>query len=407
MPPTPQPPQPAGVSLDWLDTPDSRRWLSSWLLVNWPQLFQNGFRQLHALDYNRAYDGMEKAMRRLTHRLPNLTAICQLQAIQGAACNLGLTTTSEAMLRTLLTQLEFHLIHISEKPPKKPRKASQADIRKWEHATNEWRLLKRILNASPWAAIPARRKRSLENAGLALCAKHYPGNPDCQLALRRVMAILSAVEIQSGPTRSTIALRRVQRGLFAAVRRLSRLEDGLRRLSVFLASLLRAWPRIPAGLSFELHSHFHSDRLRACIRDHLHLATGQSTKEAVALWRVVHAAIYREDLRSSLLTLAFGEEQRKEAGSTRVWEHLSAALADAITFVTRARSQQEQVTDLLLSAHEEARGISPSWFLASKVNAVLKLIPAEKFDRAPEGKTSAEVMVRRAHRKLKRHYGLD
>jgi hypothetical protein len=98
--------------------------------------------------------------------------------------------------------------------------------------------------------------------------------------------------------------------------------------------LLETWPQIPAGMEFDLENHFNTDKRRDLVRGHLGLEKLESNKEARALWRVLHAVIFRDELRGSLLRLAHDADMRAKQ-RRKGWEHLRHALKTVFKHIRR------------------------------------------------------------------------
>ncbi len=361
-----------------------RKWFASWLCRNWQCIYESSLRELNATDagaYNAAIDGMTRALPKIRKELAALSTAEQLQSVAAEARKLSLKTTREH----IESELEFWVRHSPA--------ASQ------------------VVKASPWSNTKALEKRSREEAGLDLCRKQYPSDPDMQLALRRVLAILSAGEIWYGPARSPLRVRRMQRALSGAVRRLCKPDGGPAKLADFVANLVGpgVWPYVPAGMEIDLNQHFNPDRCRQLVRGQRGLAEGKVGKEVRAFWHILRAVIFRDELRQPLLRLAYDAQLRAQQ-KRKGWDHLRMALARVFQRITQLSSSQHKVTDAMIHHWPEVREMlshNQVASLASILNAKLDLVPLQKFDSAPEGKSSVEVQIRRGRKQLKHDYGLD
>jgi hypothetical protein len=305
-------------------------------------------------------------------------------------------------------------------PPKKPdslnRTASQkkTDLLNWKRNLKEWPLRRKALLASPWFAERAQLNRAVEKMGHALCARHYPDAPECRIALRRVMAVFSADEISRGPSGSSQAERHAQRALFDAVHRLCppNTKDGPRKLAHFLVTVLKSkndWPRIPAGLSFDLAEHFNEKRRLDFICNYYDRPVKELPDEAKCHWWILQAIVGDDDLRAVLTRLVYDAEHRKKG-----WPHLQSALADALTYITRQGSVLGRLLDFELNFAPElfrvttqeqrkafgldSKSDRSTRYLTRKEHLVLVNRVHSTIARDGSGKSSADTLINRARK---------
>lgn len=371
---TPTPEYPLG-GFAWLDkNARLRRWFAKWLAGVWEHIYRESLHQLQTKADWDTYESMEKAVKRLALKLPRLSTAKQLETIDAKARRLGFNTTRERVedeLRSFLTSAGQHKQHAE------------------------------AFKASPWCNHFATMEHLLEQAGRDIPYKSYPGDPNAQLALATVITELGSLEILRGgspamsrlfavrrgfdqfdkaikslPAESPLLsafrkiepglrdysaalqaeinlrakepaafftplrVRRLQRRVYFAVRRLCRPKDGPDKLASFIQGVLRAWPRVYSGMEFNLEDYFNTDTRLKLVRDHLHLAPGQMNKEGRALWRVLQAVVFRDELRGSLLHLANKADQQAKQ-RRKGWPHLRKALRVVFNHIGRELSDEE------------------------------------------------------------------
>ena len=122
--------------------------------------------------------------------------------------------------------------------------------------------------------------------------------------------------------------------------------------------------------------------------------------------QAIESALLIDDFRSNLFVLLQEEADRRSKGSTKVWQHLEAALQKAIVHACKPRSKQNQITRLVASENYALRRLKMSVFGAEFQEDFPA--PISKNTHGPdEGQTSFDVMVRKAKKKLRKEYGLD
>jgi len=247
------------------------------------------------------------------------------------------------------------------------------------------------------------RNLTRKKLGYGIGSKGYDqkdeANADLLLAVQQVFKELSHQEIwrQRNPT---LRSRRAQRVLYAAIRRRCQPRDGPKRLADFIVVVLGQWPYGPIGIEYDPEEHFNFTRKQAIIQEYLGLTAGQRTEEACDLRRLLNRIISHVELRTPLLRLEHAARTR-----TKGHANLGRVLLRVFKEIRHNPSKQQRVTEEMLLHWPEVRRMlreKQAASLASSLNAKLKLIPPQDFDRAPEGKSSVEVMIRRAYNKLKR-----
>lgn len=306
--------------LDFLAAPDLRRWFARWLCAPGGHIFQASLRVLCPADYCLAFDALELGLNQLRKSLMKCSPDDQLREVEEVGKSCGLSLDREA----LVGLLRFELRHTPATRPKKPHRRKcdtltewQRKVREWKRAVPEWELRKKALSASPWVAERAQHKRHVEKLGFDLCAERYPGNADCQLALRRVMAILSTCAISSGFVRSDPNAAPVLywgTGLLDDVKKCCQQPEGSRKLAKFIVSVLRYGP------------------------------------ESVAVETESFAVVYRGlkrkgDLRRALRRLARDARRRKRKG----WQRLETTLSLAMNYITDPDALSEKLFDFNLN----------------------------------------------------------
>lgn len=360
---------------DWLDKKESlRNWFANWLADTWRLIYRESLHQLHTKADWDAYGAMEETVKRLAIELPRPSTAEQLAAIDAEARKLHFKTTRERIEDELRWFLE---------------RAGQQK----EHAA--------AFKASPWCDHFATKKHILNRAGKGIPYKLYPHDPNARLALESVISEFGSLSISRGfspamsqlfavqrgfdqfdkaikslPVESPMLLafrklepglrhysatlqaeinlranepaafftplrvRRLQRRVYFAVRRLCKPKDGPDKLAGFIQALLKLWPCVPAGMTLDLEEHFNADNRRKLVRDYLGLADGQTNKEGRALWFVLHAIVFRDELRGSLLHLAHKAHQQAKQ-RRKGWEHLRKALRAVFHHIGRELSDEE------------------------------------------------------------------
>jgi hypothetical protein len=331
---------------DWVDR-DSTLWplFARWLINEWYSIYSPAFNNLPgvvidlrggkqtvhkpaSLTWGDAYGAMETAVGKLVDELPKHPSREQLALVHAEALKLGLSTTCEQVENELERFLTFQ--------------------ERSDNAT--------LLKASPWCNYFANEKHIFEQAGTNLPYKLYPRDPNMRLVLSSVIGEFGSLEIwrQVSPA---LRVRRLQRALYYAVRRLCKPKDGPEKLATFVQNLLEAWPQIPAGMEFDLENHFNADKRRELVRGHLGLEKLQSNKEARALWRVLHAVIFRDELRGPLLRLAHDADMRAKQ-RRKGWEHLRHALRIVFKHIRREASDEAQFRNFERSNFPHMRNLT-------------------------------------------------
>jgi len=464
MEPTPTPKRvqtsvPSLGSVSWLDTPELRAWFAKWLLQSWQSFYSKSLDALPGRSFAEADDGITSALKRRARQLPLLSTADQLATVAAVAAKFGLRTDRDAVL----FELGWHLKKSGHTPEN--RAAYQA---------------------SPWCNFHAVREQIRERHGLLLSSTHYPkpSEGDLRVAFKVVLTELGSPEIgrldspklaqllslqrevaaldkaastlpqhsplhaawsDVGPALAAFAgrldahlndvrkepdaltplhVRRQQRALFSAVRRILRLSDdpltGPKGLAVFLVSRLREWPLLPAGMTVDLANAFTPEQRQAIVRVHLGLAPEATSKAACALWRILHVAIFREHLREPLLRLAHDARQRRKG-----WIHLRGALEAIFVHLNHEPSDGELFRDFervnypcmrqLTREQREAlvpesgrdpnasvRDLTPKERLAVAARYLKPKVPIT----FSEGRSPSEVSYRRARAGVRKELGL-
>jgi hypothetical protein len=360
---------------DWLDKKSSlRRWFADWLTENWRNIYGESLHQLHTkADFER-YGRMENAVKSLAAKLPRLSTAEQLAAVDAKARKSNFVTTRERLedeLRYFLTRAGKHRKHAA------------------------------AFKASPWCAHFSTNEHILERAGKNLPYKVYPHDPDARLALENVISEFGSVEIpwevspavaqlfatqrdvaqfenainslpaespllrvlpkikpglhelstslqaeiNQRPSEPAVRLRplrsrRLDRRVYFAVRRLCKPSNGPEKLARFIQNLLMRWPIVPAGMEFDLESHFHTNFRRELVCDHYGAAAGRLSREACAAWYILEGILARDELRGSLLHLAHKARQHAQQ-RRKGWERLRKALRTVFNQIRRKTSDEE------------------------------------------------------------------
>lgn len=366
---------------DWIDR-EPALWplYAEWLTSNWHRLYRRAFQNLPAsLTWGDAYTAMENAVKTVSPQLAKYSSGRQLVLLNEETQKLGLSTEPVRVEEELERSLTFQ---------RNPQFAA-------------------LFKASPWCNYFANKQRILDRAGINLPYKLYPRDPEMRLAIEHVISEFGSLEISCGvppalshlfavqrtlgqldkairslpadsPVRSALPeaesglqkfsemlqteisklanapdalmiplrVRRMQRALFYSVRRLSNPDDGPAKLAEFIQKLLKEWPQLPAGMRFDLNSHFNPVECRRILREHLCLAEGQKgqIKDFRALSYGLRAVVWREELRDSLLRLA--HHARVRANQHRKgWQHLQKALEAVFSHICHKPSVEEQMRD--------------------------------------------------------------
>lgn len=271
-----------------------------------------------------------------------------VEAVKGVALKLPRFSTAEQLAALDAEANTFSF--------KTTRERIESELRYFLRRAGQQRQNAAAFKASPWCNHFANERRILEQAGCNLPKKLYPGDPDSQLALESVIGEFGSFEI-SREVSPALRVRRLQRALFYAIRRLCKPKVGPANLATFIQNVLKEWPRVPAGMGFDLENHFSTDNRRELVRDHLGLAKLQSNKEARALWRVLHAVIFRDELREPLLRLAYGahlQAKKRRKG----WDHLRKALRVIFNHIRSEPSDAEKFRDFERANFPWMRNIS-------------------------------------------------
>ncbi len=430
---------------DWVDS-DAMLWPSfaHWLTDNWYSLYRrafdnlpgividlrNGKQTVHkpaSLTWGDAYGAMEKAVEKLADELPKKSSREQLALVHAEARKLGLTTTREQVEDELERFLTFQ-----------------------QHPQYE-----ALLKASPWCNYFANQEHIFERAGDNLPPMHYPGESGLQLALRRILSEFGSFEhggispelsrlfaarraltkfeeaVKQLPRKSSLRsvlkkakaglsdfstalelkikrcmdkepdiftpplrVRRNQRALYFAGRRCCKIQNGSKKLASFIVGFFRTdWPRVPAGLEYDLAKHFDLDKSRAVIRKFLGLTENQTTKESKALWRILHAIIFRDELRDALLRLAYDADQKtKSKRNPKAWQHFSNALAAVFEHIFHQPSDEAQFRNFIRANYPDMRHMP----CERRQRLFKKLFPEgyrDRNDPSPRDLTKSEQMI--------------
>jgi RNAse (barnase) inhibitor barstar len=128
-------------------------------------------------------------------------------------------------------------------------------------------------------------------------------------------------------------------------------------LAGFIQKLLKEWPQLPAGMTFDFNNYFDLAKCQRILREHLGLEDGQINKDFRALWHVLRAIVWREELRDSLLRLAHHARVRAEQ-QRKGWQHLQNALEAVFNHICREPSVEEQIRNFERSNFPEMRNLS-------------------------------------------------
>jgi len=288
-----------------------RRWFAKWLYGAWTAIYGNSLHQLHTkADWDR-YEGMGEAVKNLASKLPRYSTAEQLGLLDAEARKFNFKTTRE--------RLEDELGFFLRQNGQQTKNAA-------------------AFKASPWCNHFANEEHILKQAGKRLPFKFYPDDPDMRLALENVISEFGSLEILRDVS-PALRIRRLQRAFYFAIRRLCKPKAGSARLATFIQNLLQEWPCVPAGMEFDLASHFNADKRHELVRGHLGLAKLRSSKEACALRRVLHTVIYRDELRGPLLRLAHNARLRAEQ-HRKGWEHLRSTLKTVFNHIRSGASDE-------------------------------------------------------------------
>jgi hypothetical protein len=388
---TQNPEYPLG-GFDWLDrNANLRQWFANWLTSHWTQIYRESVRELHSKADWKNFDRMEKAIKQLAVKLPRFPTAKQISAVDAKARKFNFKTTRDH----IENELDFFLTRAGRQP---------------EHAP--------AFKASPWCNHFANEQHIFEQPGTNLPYKLYPHDPNMRLVLGSVISEFGSFEISRGvspelsqlfavqrgltqfdkATRSLpiespilkafretepklrefsamlqaeikrrvsepaafftpLRVRRLQHAFYYAVRRLCKPKDGPEKLAAFVQNLLESWPQIPAGMEFDLENHFNTDKRRDLVRGHLGLEKLQSNKEARALWRVLHAVIFRDELRGPLLRLAHDAAMRAKQ-RRKGWEHLRHALKTMFSHIRRDASDEAKLRNFERSNFPHMRNLT-------------------------------------------------
>jgi hypothetical protein len=315
---------------DWLDKKvNLRRWFANWLAIAWRNIYWDSLRQLHSKTEFDALTRFEQAVTSVASKLPQLSTAEQLAAIDAEARKINLQTTRD--------RVEFELRYFLKGVGLQPKNAA-------------------AFKASPWCGHFATEKQILEQAGHNLPKKLYPGDPDSRLALESVIVEFGSFEI-SREVSPALRVRRNQRALYYAIRRLCKPKNGPAKLATFIQNLLKEWPRVPAGMEFDLENHFNDDKCRELVRGHLGLPESQTNKEAHALRRVLHVGIFRDELRKPLLRLADDADLRAKQ-RRKGWGHLRQSLEVVFKHIRREASDEAKFRNFERSNFPHMRNLT-------------------------------------------------
>lgn len=386
----------------WLDRhAHLREWFAKWLRSHWQRIYADSLRDARAKGEVHAYGSMKSAVEKLATQLPDRTTAVQLALLDTAARRLKLATT----YRRIEDELSYYLKRKGGIPENKA-----------------------AFKASPWWNHSVLKANKLRKRGEDLLSRFYPGDADSRLALNKVISGLSspatclrlspdlarltaadkgldqfiqsicempadsplqpglkkiepaALEFQKDlrtelrrlnqlPGAFTLPShpRRLQRALVAGIRRICRHEEGAGRLVTLILKLLRDWPRIPAGVPFDLETHFDEEVLAEMIHQHLHARAGRvKSKESLAsrgttarplhqaFAEVLNAAIFQKELRLALLALA---EKAKQV--PKGWSHLRKVLKAVFRHIGRKASKEEMFREFELANYTWMRNLTP------------------------------------------------
>lgn len=445
---------------DWLDkTASLRRWFADWLAGAWRHIYWESLHQLHTKEEWEAYAAMEDFTKTFAATIGQLSTAEQIAALDAEARALNFKTTRERVkdeLRCFLTNAG----------------------KQKEHAA--------AFKASPWCDHFATMEHILEQAGKSIPYKLYPDDPNARLALESVISEFGSLEIhrevspamsklfaaqrglnqfdkaikslpvESAPLQAfqkiepglrdcsatlqaeinrrandaaefiqPLRERRLQRRVYFAVRRLCKPKDGPDKLANFVKNVLKEWPYVPTGMTLDLEEHFSADNRRKLVRDHLGLAEREMNKEGRALWPVLNAIVFRDELRGSLLHLANkAREQTKE--KRKGWPHLRKALRVVFNHIGRSLYVEEIMRNFERAYFSSMRSVTREqrmpllpelsndpdhsvrdltlrerMILFQRVNR--KLCPGFKVD--PDGRDSYSTLYRRAMKAVRKELG--
>jgi hypothetical protein len=422
---------------DWVDR-DSTLWPSfaHWLIEKWYDFYKPAF--------GKPYEALEEAIAKLADELPKYSSREQIALVHAEARKLGLTTTREQVENELERFLTFQPLHQHKAQLDKTSPQYKTRLKKIQH-------YEALLKASPWCNYFANQEHIFERAGDNLPPMHYPGEGSLQLALRCVLSEFGSFEhggispelsrlfavnralkqfyeaVEQLPNESSLQsvlkkakaglisfstaielkikqcmdkepdiftpplrVRRNQRALYFAVRRCCKIQNGSKKLGGFIVGFFRTdWPRVPAGLEYDPAKHFDLNKGRAVIRKFLGLTENQTTKERKALWRILHAIIFRDELRDALLRLAYDADQKtKSKRNPKAWQRFRNALAAVFEHIFHQPSDEARFRNFIRANYPNMRHTTPK--------QRQKLFPegySGRNDRAKRDLTKTEQMI--------------
>lgn len=285
-PPLPRPPD----TIDALDgSPELRQWFADWLIKQARRraIYGKSLGRLTASARSQACARMDAAMRRLARRLPRPSTADQLAAVDAVARKHGLTVKRA----DALFELEYYLKRNGDRPDNAA--ASKASLVCNYHALKQHSFARKLI---------------------AVGEKHYPGLDAIRLRLA-LETVLSELTTSRGSYGRTARFRNHRRALSAAVRRLCLPPGDPKDLADLIMGVLRDWPRVPAGLDFDLKAHFDADERRAIVREHLRTGPDHFGTRTRDMRRVLRAILLRERLRTPLLLLLRDADLRRDRGA--------------------------------------------------------------------------------------------
>lgn len=377
-------------TLAWLNTrPEFRRWFAEWLAAHWRRLYHESLNDLHGRQGAKTLDAMAKGVPPVTSENALRPADAQLSAVNLLAKRHGLRPATRKMV---LEELEWDFtLGPESRPHELPKRASAAQrLRAEVFEASDFRTTGAIADLDAqqlcedlaWEHYPKldpKRQKRAQAHGEPIPIRHAgalprfrPHDRDCRLALDTVSEHFIARSIWQ--TASPEALKRLegkstlprddlasilvpsrkarvaQRVLQKAVRNLCRERRGPHQLARFILHVLGIWPDVKATESFDLAAHFNLENRRMVVGNFLGLTKSQVTDEARRLWHVLHAIVYREELRTALLLLARADEGRRR-------KRLRAALVDLFKRIHHAThpSVKERLESLRLAADSDVR----------------------------------------------------
>ncbi len=376
-------------SIDWLETPELRRWLGTWLVRHAPLIFGKSLRKLAGREWSNAYGSMSDGLAAVARFLPYLTTAEQLMAVSGAVAKCGLNTSRE----DLLDELHYSLTHGGNAPENRA-----------------------ALDASPWCNDSVLHEQMLEWMGTKLMIKLFPSSSDSEQkrACQQIICQLSAVNISRGPSQAKRESRE-QLALFLAVRGMLASDDGAKQLAVSLTAFLRAAsPQQTQPIKFAGRTHISTpaDLFHSNLKAALESQPVDRSKAARAQRRLLHAIVNQDELRLPMFRLVEDAMHRKKG-----WVHLRNVFTAIFKHVGHKPSDEEQFRDFERANYPWMRNLTPAQYKrllgeyahhTDKRTITLtkkeRMIVAERYLKLKkpmqfnEGKSSSEVLYGRAMR---------